>query len=392
MPGRGSLIPVKLIRVLLISKRSEVVYFWKKALENVCEFHILPDLSLFMSGTRRNEQNGFAAAIIDTLAIASADEINFFISEKYISLQKVFIIESSLADRKTASEIEKLKLQILPFPCDVRLFKEKAFSLNSDCGITGEKAVTEKLPPELLRFAGTSFSVRSLRKNFYTFGKTDVPLIIQGESGTGKTFAAEIIHSISERRQKGFRRINMPCIQPDIAESELFGSVQGAFTGAVNKKGILQELDGGTAFFDEVAEIPMPVQAKLLKFLDSGCFCKVGSTKESYSDVRIISATNANLEERVQQGLFRRDLYERLKGKIISIPSLNSRKEDIKALVENYLLENNCSHISFSEAAIEALKNHNWTGNVRELETCLELTCSICKKQVIEPEDLIFAG
>lgn len=398
MFGRGNLIPIKLVQVFLVAKRPEVVLFWKKAFLNFCTLTVLSDLGLFIRGQKQNEQTGNAVAIIDSLVIASADEMKFFIGENHISLQKVFIIESSKANLKIINWCENHNFDFIPFPCVPDFVKDFLLDLSSEKSdfILKNSEDSENdfsvLPKTLRRFAGTSFSAKKLRKNFYAFGKTDIPLIIEGESGTGKTLAAELIHSISKRSCKQYRRINMPCIQAEIAESELFGSVSGAFTGATNKKGILQELDGGTVLFDEVSEIPLLVQAKLLKFLDSGCFCRVGSTKETHSDVRVISATNVNLEERVRQGLFRRDLYERLKGKIISIPPLNSRKEDIDALVENFLAEHNYKSVTFSKDAINVLKSRNWTGNVRELEHCLLLTCSVNNKQLIGPDDLIFAS
>lgn len=388
------MISVGLSQISLISKRPEVIVFFEKLLNSKNPAKIYSSVGLFIECVQQDEQSQNSAVIVDGSVIASSDEIDFFASGNYISLKKVFFIESTLSDFKVLPKFENLKLNMMPFPCDYIVAQNllKDFLLDS-AGGNSQKSC-ENLPPTLKRFAGTSCSTKSLRSNFYTFGKTDLPLIIEGESGTGKTLAAELIHSISLRKTKRFRRINMPCIQPEIAEAELFGSVSGAFTGAKDKQGILQELDGGTVLFDEVSEIPLPVQAKLLKFLDSGCFCRVGSTKESYSDVRIISATNVNLEERVKRGLFRRDFYERLKGKVISIPSLNSRKEDIDALVSNFLLENGFDSIVFTKEAIDVLKEKNWTGNVRELEYCLALTCSVRgeNKKLIGPEDLIFAS
>lgn len=377
----------------MISKRAEVVVFFEKIINRKCPLKVYSSAGLFIECIQQSEQNQVSLAIIDFSSFSSSSEIDFFISEKYISLQKVFFIESAQSNFKFLCNFGNLKLKVLPFPCDsdVVLNHLKEFFLSSNSAAAERNS--EVLPPTLRRFAGSSFSAKSLRSNFYAFGKTDLPLILEGESGTGKTLAAELIHSISMRKGKCFRRINMPCIQPEIAEAELFGSVSGAFTGAKDKKGILQELDGGTVLFDEVSEIPLPVQAKLLKFLDSGCFCRVGSTKETYSDVRIISATNVNLEDLIKRGLFRRDFYERLKGKILSIPPLNSRKEDIDAIVSNFLLENGFESIVFTKEAIDALKEKQWTGNVRELEYCLALTCSVRgeHKKVIGPDDLIFA-
>lgn len=387
------MISVSLSQISLISKRAELVVFFEKIINRKCPLKVYSSAGLFIECIQQSEQNQVSLAIIDFSSFSSSSEIDFFISEKYISLQKVFFIESAQSNFKFLCNFGNLKLKVLPFPCDsdVVLNHLKEFFLSSN-SVAAERN-SEVLPPTLRRFAGSSFSAKSLRSNFYAFGKTDLPLILEGESGTGKTLAAELIHSISMRKGKCFRRINMPCIQPEIAEAELFGSVSGAFTGAKDKKGILQELDGGTVLFDEVSEIPLPVQAKLLKFLDSGCFCRVGSTKETYSDVRIISATNVNLEDLIKRGLFRRDFYERLKGKILSIPPLNSRKEDIDAIVSNFLLENGFESIVFTKEAIDALKEKQWTGNVRELEYCLALTCSVRgeHKKIIGPDDLIFA-
>lgn len=387
------MISVSLSQISLVSKRAELVVFFEKIINRKCSLKVYSSAGLFIECIQQSEQNQVSLAIVDFSSFSSSSEIDFFISEKYISLQKVFFIESAQSNFKFLCNFGNLKLKVLPFPCDsdVVLNHLKEFFLSSN-SVAAERN-SEALPPTLRRFAGSSFSAKSLRSNFYAFGKTDLPLILEGESGTGKTLAAELIHSISMRKGKCFRRINMPCIQPEIAEAELFGSVSGAFTGAKDKKGILQELDGGTVLFDEVSEIPLPVQAKLLKFLDSGCFCRVGSTKETYSDVRIISATNVNLEDLIKRGLFRRDFYERLKGKILSIPPLNSRKEDIDAIVSNFLLENGFESIVFTKEAIDALKEKQWTGNVRELEYCLALTCSVRgeHKKIIGPDDLIFA-
>lgn len=378
----------------LISCRHEIINFWKENLKDYCKVELFPDAGLFISSRKRNEQNRNAVAIIDALTIGTADEMSDFLSGNVISFKNVFFVESSRASPEVVRCLENSKANVIPFPCSLQLFKNQLWLETSLQLIKNKTSDKEQnpLPATLQRFAGTSFTVKSLRNHFYTYGKTDLPLIIQGETGTGKTLAAELIHSISSRNCKKYRRINMPSIQSELAESELFGSVSGAFTGAMDRKGIFQELDGGTVLLDEISEIPMSFQAKLLKFLDSGCFCRVGSSKESHVDVRVICATNANLEERIQQGLFRKDLYERLKGKIISIPPLNSRKEDIDALVSNYLLEHGYSFYSFTENALSALKERDWSGNVRELEYCLELTCSNARSKVIGPEDLVFSS
>lgn len=378
--------------VYLISYRDEIVSFWRKSLRLYCAVRVFPETGLFFCSLRQNEHFDDALIIIDSESIISADDFDFSRLREIISFKKVFFIESTQLDERIKLGFEAHKVNLIPFPCNFETVKNQMKLISSLKFVKTDIHQLEKIPVSLNRFAGNSYAVKSLRSNFFTFGKTDLPLILEGETGTGKTFAAELIHSISGRNGKKFRRINMPCVQEEIVESELFGTVSGAFTGAVNKKGLLEETDGGTVLFDEISEIPLRFQAKLLKFLDSGCYCRVGSSRECHADVRIICATNANLEEMVERRLFRRDLYERLKGKVISLPSLNSHTEDIGPLVENYLLEKGRSNITFTPEAISELQNHIWKGNVRELQFCVELTCSVAGKNVIGPEDLVFAS
>ncbi len=392
MLGEAHLFSNKCTRVYLITLRRDVIGFWRKSLQDYCSVCVYPELGLFLCSLGQREQYRNALVIIDSCSVINADEEDFFRLGKVFSFNKVFIIEPSLLKNDVLCGFEFKKANLIPFPCDFASIKSQ-IKLNAALDLVKtEPSEKQDVPAPLKRFAGNSFVVESLRSSFFTFGKTDLPILLQGETGTGKTFAAELIHSISGRSGKKFRRINMPCIQEEIVESEFFGTVPGAFTGAVNKKGILEDVNGGTILFDEISEIPLRFQAKLLKFLDSGSFNRVGSNQENHADVRIISATNVNLEEMVEKKLFRKDLYERLKGKVISLPSLNSHKEDIESLVQDYLLENGYSNITFTPEAISALQQRDWSGNVRELHYCLELTCSVTDKKVIGPEDLIFAS
>lgn len=379
-------------RVYVISYKREIVNFWRKSLKNCCSVVVFPDLGLFTCSLKQEEQKVTALVIIDPDSVAGADEVDFIFLRKISSFKKVFYIESSGISEKVLNGLKILGASLIPFPCNVESIKNQISSGSSLLCEESPLYESQELPVTLKRFAGNSSVVRILRKNFFAYGKTNLPLILQGESGTGKTFAAELIHSISGRKGGKFRRINMPCIQDEIVESEFFGTVPGAFTGAVNKKGILEEANGGTVLFDEISEIPLRFQAKLLKFLDSGCFNRVGSSQECHADVRVICATNANLEEMIEQKMFRRDLYERLKGKVITLPALNSHKEDIGVLVENFLLEKGYTSVTFTREAIKMLEEHDWVGNVRELQYCVELTCSVTSKKIIGPEDLVFAS
>ena len=216
---------------------------------------------------------------------------------------------------------------------------------------------------------------------------------IHGESGTGKELVARAIHQLSDRAEKPFVAINCGGIPENLLESELFGHKKGSFTGAVeDKEGLFVVANGGTLFLDEIGEMPMALQVKLLRVLDNSCVMPVGGVAELLVDVRILSATNRNLEEMVQQGRFRADLYYRLNVIPIQVPALRERADDIPLLARHFVqshagrMGRTVSEIS--PEAMEALCAFGWSGNVRELENALERAVALCRGTRIEIGDL----
>ncbi|MBW1834334.1 MAG: sigma 54-interacting transcriptional regulator, partial [Deltaproteobacteria bacterium] len=203
--------------------------------------------------------------------------------------------------------------------------------------------------------------------------KTDYPVLINGNTGTGKEMAAHAVHSLSQRAEKPLIIINCGAIPENLLESELFGHEKGAFTGAAGRKiGKFEQADQGTIFLDEIGELPLVLQVKILRFLQESTIERLGGTKTIALNVRIIAATNINLEDAVKQGIFREDLFYRLNVVPLRIPDLNERPEDTLLLAQNFLLEETRKlqrgQTSFSPAAIAALTAHDWPGNVRELQ------------------------
>ncbi len=220
-------------------------------------------------------------------------------------------------------------------------------------------------------------------------------VLITGESGTGKELIARAIHFGSDRTKGQFIPINCSAIPAELAESVLFGHVRGAFTGAKeSRKGCFELADGGTLFLDEIGDMPLPLQPKLLRVLDDGCFVPVGGSREKHVDVRIIAATNQNLPQKIAEGKFREDLYFRLEGFRVTVPPLRERKEDIPLLTAHFLkmfaTEMGIEHPSISPKGLSALEAHYFPGNVRELKNIIEGALIKSVGSVIQPEHLHF--
>ncbi|MCX8049061.1 MAG: sigma-54 dependent transcriptional regulator [Methylohalobius sp.] len=222
---------------------------------------------------------------------------------------------------------------------------------------------------------------------------TDVTVLIMGETGTGKEMLAQAIKESSPRAAQPFIAINCAALPESLAESELFGHRKGAFTGAVtNQIGKLQAADRGTVFLDEVDSMPYPLQGKLLRFLETGECQPVGATNTERVDVRIIAATNADLEQKIQRGEFRKDLYYRLNVVPLEIPPLRERKEDIALLVQHFMQraaqDYSLEPASFSKSAMQSLINYDWPGNVRELRNLCERLAILLPGSTIESSNL----
>ena len=220
-------------------------------------------------------------------------------------------------------------------------------------------------------------------------------VLIQGESGTGKELLARLIHNLSPRSEKPMIAVNCGAIPETLLEAELFGHEKGAFTGATGRRiGRFEEADGSTLFLDEVGEIPPPVQVKLLRFLQEREFQRLGGNQTIRADVRVISATNRDLEARIREGAFREDLFYRLNVVVMSIPPLRERKADIPLLTEHFLeryaRENGKEIDGLSREAKDLLLKYDYPGNVRELENIIERAVVISRGPVISVEDLPF--
>jgi DNA-binding NtrC family response regulator len=245
------------------------------------------------------------------------------------------------------------------------------------------KVTEEDLPSG---FVGRSPRIVQLRGQIERLGIRRSPVLIQGESGTGKEVAARSLFNAAPRGQ--FVPIDCGSLVGTMMESELFGHIRGAFTGAVdNKRGLIDLANGGTAFFDEIGEIPIELQVKLLRVLQEQELRPLGSLQRIKIDVRIVAATNRDLQKEVAAGRFREDLFHRLNVVRLTLPPLRERKEDIPLLIERFLSKQN-GRFMLSHEATEAMMEYDWPGNIRELMNCLERMMSFNSGPLLHFADL----
>ena len=275
-------------------------------------------------------------------------------------------------------------------------FINKPVDLNNLRILINSALNTPKLKTDLVLvkdIIGESQAALDLKNNIAKVARSQAPVFIYGESGSGKELVAHSIHKLSSRHDKPFIAVNCGAIPKELMESEFFGHIKGSFTGAnQNKQGLFQSAEGGTLFLDEVADLPMDMQVKLLRAIQEKTIRPIGAQKESRIDVRILSATHKQLLNEINQGNFRNDLYYRINVIEINVPPLRQRLDDIEILTHKLLErisnKNNNPLITISNAALSLLKDSTFPGNVRELENILERASALCDNGNIDAEDL----
>jgi DNA-binding NtrC family response regulator len=314
-----------------------------------------------------------------------------------------FIYVSANSNHSVLMEARKTR----PLGFLVKPFREQDVLVTLEVAKYRHEHDMEKMAPPVAVEAGVSFAdfgmigkasnFEKVKEQIATVAPFDVSVLVLGESGTGKEKVARAIHVRSERQGKPFVKINCAAIPATLIESELFGHEKGAFTGAIDLRiGKFEQADGGTIFLDEIGEIPPELQVKLLNVLQEKEVVRIGSNKVIKTDVRIIAATNRNLEKAISEGAFRLDLYYRLNVFPISMPALRERKEDIPMLVDHFIqMLSQKMHKTpkqISPSALQALQDYDWPGNIRELENIIERSLVINKGNFIEQIDLPIRG
>jgi len=282
-------------------------------------------------------------------------------------------------------------------PIDIDLLRDKVKRAARQALMGRESRMLKEQVRGAFEFSGiigNSESILREVKRIKKLARSKATVLLVGETGTGKELFAQAIHENSPRAGKAFKVLNCAAVSETLLESELFGHVKGAFTGAVgDRKGLLSAADGGTMFLDEIGDMPLPMQAKLLRALETGEVIPVGSNDTLFCDVRFVAATNRDLNELVQQGMFREDLFYRLHGQApIRIPPLRQRREDIPVLAQRFIEQankENATHVTgIAPDAMRKLVNYQWPGNVRELRNVVFRMCLEAEGPVLQISDL----
>ncbi|MBM4168861.1 MAG: sigma-54-dependent Fis family transcriptional regulator [Ignavibacteria bacterium] len=380
----------KPFQILVVDDDESITFLLQTEFEQYPEFQI----DIAQNGTEAInllQSKIYDVALLDIkMPRVSGIDVLKFINESSPSTQPIML--TSVVDVRTAFEVSKYgAYDYVTKPYDVDELIATVRRAVERRQLLMDK---EALKIERLRrgrdLVGKTPIFREVVANAKKVAASDAFVLVQGPSGTGKELIAYLIHQESPRRDRPFVPVNCASIPDQLLESELFGHEKGAFTNAYSaKQGLVEVANGGTLFLDEVGDISPATQPKLLRFLETGEFRRVGGTSSMKVDVRVVSATNKNLLAEVREGRFREDLYYRLNIVTIAVPSLRERKADIPHLAEHFLnLKSKAQKKRLSPSALAVLMSYHWPGNVRELEHVIEGAIALAHGDTIEAEDL----
>lgn len=382
-------------RILIIDDETDMLELLKRIIEDKTEYQVVvtPDP---LAVPQILEENPFDLVITD-LNMPGQNGIELLETIRAKDDQIPIVILTAYGTIESAVEaMQKGAFNYITKPFkkeEILLTIEKAFHFQR---LTRENLNLRSELEEKLKFPfliGKSRIMEKVYQRIMQVAKTSATILITGESGTGKELAAKTLHFHSQRKDKNFIAVNCSAIPETLIESELFGHLKGAFTGAIrDKRGLVEEADRGTLFLDEIGDLNLIMQTKLLRLLQEGEFKPVGSSKTLTADIRFIAATNQDLMEKVRKKEFREDLYYRLNVIQIVLPPLRDRKEDIPILahhfLEKYARLNHKEIKGFSSEALELLTQRDWPGNIRELENVIERGVILTAGEVLQISDL----
>ena len=340
-----------------------------------------------LTGTEMIKKDDFDLVLCD-IKMPKMDGVEVLEAIKKIKPEIPMVMISGHGDLDTAVNTMRLgAFDYISKPPDLnRLLNTIRNALDRKQLVVENKLLRKKISKSF-EMIGKSKGINEIKNLIDKVAETDAKILVNGPNGSGKELVAKSIHNLSKRAHQPLIEVNCAAIPSELIESELFGHVKGSFTGAVKDKiGKFEAAHNGTIFLDEIGDMSLSAQAKVLRVLQDNCIQKVGGGKDIKIDVRVIAATNKDLKKEIEEGKFREDLYHRLAVIIIDVPPLNSRKDDIPLLIEHF--STNIAHSQGSEVklftakAIDLMKKHDWSGNVRELRNAIERLIILGDKEI----------
>ena len=372
-------------KILVVDDEESIIWIFRKLVEGMGHAFLSSATAEKAIQIARTEQ---PELVFMDVKLPGMDGLSALEEVRRVSARSKFIVITAHGSLDTAVRALKLgAVEYLAKPIDLDRARSLVELALKGVSVSREVEKLRGAPAGMSGIIGKSSVMQEVFKKVAAVAASEANVLLVGESGTGKELLARAVHYNSARSSGPFEAINCAAIPETLLESELFGHERGAFTGAVRQKqGKFEVADGGTVFLDEIGEVPLLAQVKLLRFLEERRFERVGGTDAVPVDVRIVAATNQNLEERVREGRFREDLYFRLNVVKIEIPPLRDRREDIPLLVA-YCLDL-ARGAGISPEAMEVFKQHPWPGNVRELRNAIERGVVLARGGPIRPEHL----
>ena len=384
-------------RILVIEDEAAIRRVLVKILSEESDTYIVHEAEDGSKGLEILKKEDYDLVLCD-IKMPKTDGIEVLEAIRKIKPEIPFVMISGHGDLDTAVNTMRLgAFDYISKPPDLnRLLTTVRNALDRKELVVENKSLKKKISKNY-QMVGESTALESIKEIIEKVAPTDARVLITGSNGTGKELVAHWIHEKSARNKGPFIEVNCAAIPSELIESELFGHVKGAFTSAIkDRAGKFEAANKGTIFLDEIGDMSLSAQAKVLRALQESKISRVGTDKDIKVDVRVVAATNKNLKEEISQGRFREDLYHRLAVILVKVPALNDRREDIPLLVDHFRkkisTEQGSAPKKFTEAAVVKLQSYNWTGNIRELRNVVERLIILGGEEITEKDVHLFAS
>jgi len=390
-------LPEKMSKILIIEDEAAIRRVLTKILSEENVSYQVDEAEDGFHGVEKVKSEDYDLILCD-IKMPKMDGVEVLEAVKKIKPEIPIVMISGHGDLETAINTMRLgAFDYISKPPDLNRLLNTVRNALDRKQLVVENKILKKKVSKNYEMIGNSDAINHIKSMIEKVAPTDARVLITGPNGTGKELVAHQLHEKSERSAAPIIEVNCAAIPSELIESELFGHVKGAFTSAVkDRAGKFEAADGGTIFLDEIGDMSLSAQAKVLRALQENVIQRVGADKDIKVNVRVVAATNKDLKKEIEAGLFREDLYHRLAVILIKVPALNDRREDIPELITHFAskiaLEHGTAQKNFSEAALQLLQEYDWTGNVRELRNVVERLIILGGTEISEQDVKLFAS